>query len=69
MAVNTLTANYEYSRSNIENLLLPIKMLLFKKPKTICQIFISVLEFNLSFEHFGIKNEPHSSSLSELIDS
>ena len=29
-----LTANYEYSRSNKENLLLPIQVQLFEKPKT-----------------------------------
>ena len=30
--INSLTANYEYSRSNRENLPLPIKMKLSKKP-------------------------------------
>ena len=30
--VNTLTANYEYSRSNRENLPLPIQMKVSKKP-------------------------------------
>ena len=29
-----LTANYEYSRSNKENLPLPIQIQLFEKPKT-----------------------------------
>ena len=32
MLVNTLTANYEYSRSNRENLPLPIQIKLSKKP-------------------------------------
>ena len=31
LLVNTLTANYEYSRSNEENLPLPIQMKLSKK--------------------------------------
>ena len=34
LVVNTLTANYEYSGSNGENLPLPIQMQLSKKPKT-----------------------------------
>ena len=32
LLVNTLTANYEYSRSNRENLALPIQMKVSKKP-------------------------------------
>ena len=32
MLVNMLTANYEYSRSNRENLPLPIEIKLSKKP-------------------------------------
>ena len=32
LLVNTLTANYEYSRGNGENLLLPIQIKLFIKP-------------------------------------
>ena len=32
LLVNTLTANYEYSRSNRENLPLPIQMKVLKKP-------------------------------------
>ena len=36
---NTLTANYEYSRSNKEHLPLPIQIKLSKKPWTICWIF------------------------------
>ena len=54
-----MTTNYEYSRSNRENLPLPIQM----------QFFIAFLESTLNFEDFEIKNEPHSSSISEVIDS
>ena len=32
ICINTLTANYEYSRSNRENLPLPIQIKLSKKP-------------------------------------
>ena len=45
---NMLTANYEYSRSNRENLPLPIQMQLSEKPKTF-------LESTLNFEHFEKK--------------
>ena len=48
LLVNTLTANYEYSRSNRENLPLPIQMQLSEKPKTF-------LESTLNFEHFEKK--------------
>ena len=67
---NTLTANYKYSRSNRENLSLPIQMQLSEKPKIFCQFFIAFLESTLNFEHFETKkNESHNSSISEVIDS
>ena len=51
-AFNTLTANYEYSCSNRENLQLPIQMQLSEKPKTFCQFFIAFLESTINIEHF-----------------
>ena len=71
-----LTANYEYSRSNRENLLLPVQMHNFssisEKPKISCCIFfffsfIYFLESTLNFEHFR-KNESPSLSISKVID-
>ena len=50
--INTLNANYEYSRSNRENLPLPIQMQLSEKPKTSPGYFIAFLESTLNFEHF-----------------
>ena len=47
-----MTANYEYSRTNRENLAVPIKMQLYEKRKTFCQFFIAYLESTLNFEHF-----------------
>ena len=44
-------------------------MQLSEKPKTLSQFFTAFLESTLNFEHFEIKNEPHSSSISEVIDS
>ena len=67
--VNTLTADYEYSRHNRDNLPLPIQMQLSQKPNTFCCFFIAFLESKLNFEHFEEKNEPHSLSISEIIDS
>ena len=50
-AINTLTANYEYSRSNRENLPLPIQMHLPEKSKTFSQLLIAFLESTLNFKH------------------
>ena len=61
LLVNTLTANYEYSRSNRENLPLPIQIQLSKKPKSTFGIYIK-------FSMFWKKHEPHRSSISEVID-
>ena len=59
--LNTLTADYEYSRSNKENLQLPIQMQLSKKPKAFCN-FIAFLESTLNSEYFA-KNSPGSLSV------
>ena len=44
-------------------------MQLSKKPKTFCRNLIVFLECTLNFEHFENKNERHSLSISEIIDS
>ena len=66
--INTVTTDYEYSRGNKENLQLPIQRQLSEKLKTFSQFFIAFLKCTLNLEHFD-KNEPHSSSISEVIDS
>ena len=53
LLINKLTADYEYSRSNKENLPPPIYMQLPKKPKTFC--VIEFLESTLNLEHFEKK--------------
>ena len=63
-----MTAKYKYSRSNRENLPLPIQMQISKKLKTFCCDFIAFLESTLNVEHFE-KKEPHSLSISEIIES
>ena len=45
---NTLTANYEYFRSILENLHLPIKIKLYEKPSMFCVIFFLFLECTLN---------------------
>ena len=55
LLVNTITANFQYSCSNRQNLQLPIQMQLFGKPKIFCQVFVSILKSTLNFEHFEEK--------------
>ena len=64
---NTLTANYEYSRNNTDDLPLPVQMQLSGKLKTFSPFFIVFFESALNFKHFEKKNQPHSSSISEVI--
>ena len=47
---NTLTANYEYSRINRENLPLTIQIFLSKKPETSCDILSPFLESTLNVQ-------------------
>ena len=49
---NTLTAKYQYSCSNRDNLPLPIQTQFSKKTKIFCCNFIVFLESKLHFEHF-----------------
>ena len=44
-------------------------MELKKKPKIFCLIFIAFLESKLNFESLEKINQPHSLSISEVIDS
>ena len=53
--LNTLTANYEYSRSNTDNLPLPVQMQLSEKLETFSPFFIAFLESALTFKHFEKK--------------
>ena len=55
LLVNTLTANYEYSRSNTDNLPLPLQMQLSENLKTFASFFIAFSESALNFEHFEKK--------------
>ena len=69
LIVNTFIADEEFFRHNRENLPLPIQMQLSKKPKMFCCYFIAFLRSIFNFQRFENKNEPHSLSISEIIDS
>ena len=49
--LNTLTATYKYSRSNTDNLPLPVQIQLSEKLKTFYKFFIAFFESALNFEH------------------
>ena len=53
LPVNTLTANYEYSRNDTDNLQLPVQMQLSGKLKVFSWIFIASFECALNFQHFA----------------
>ena len=67
LLVKRLSANYEYSRSNRENLPLPIQMELSENPSIFWCIFFVFLEHTLNFQCSEKNNEPHRSSISEVI--
>ena len=56
MAFNTLTANYEYSCRNRENLPLPIQMQLSEKVNFFSEIFITFFGICIKFYTFFFKN-------------
>ena len=58
--VNTLTADAKCPVEDCKNLLLPIKMQLYEKPKAFSQLFLPILEFISSFKHFEKKDDCHS---------
>ena len=66
LLVKKLSANYEYSRSNRENLPLPIQMQLSENPSIFCCIFFVFLESTLNFQCSEKNNEPDRSSISEF---
>ena len=57
LLVNTLTVNYEYSRSNRDNLPLPTQMQLWEKLDTFSKLLLNFLESTLNFKHFEKRNK------------
>ena len=55
LLVDTLTANYKYSCSNIENLPLAFQMILSEKLKQFSPFLVALSESGLNFQHFEKK--------------
>ena len=69
LLVNRFTANYEYSRSSRDNLLLLGETRLSEKLNIFCEFFVPFSESTLSFEYFETRKKFYNSVISEDIDS
>ena len=67
--VNTLTAEYTYSRRNMQTFTQQVHTPLSLKQKTSSWFFIAFLKSTWNGEHFQKKGEPSSFSISEIIHS
>ena len=67
--VNTLTAEYTYSRRNMQTFTQQVQTPLSLKQKTFSGFFIAFLKSTSNGEHFQKKGESSSLSISEIIDS
>ena len=67
--VNTLTAEYKYSRRNMQTFAQQVQTPLFWKQKTFSGFFIAFLESTWNGENFQKKGESSSLSISEIVDS
>ena len=67
--VNTLTAEYTYSRRNMQTFTQQVQTPLSLKQKTFSGFFIAFLKSTGNGEHFQKKVESSSLSISEIIDS
>ena len=67
--VNTLTAEYTYSRRNMQTLMQQVQTPLSLKQKTFSGLFIAFLKSTWNGENFQKKGESSSLSISEIIDS
>ena len=70
MFLNTLTAEYKYSRRNMQTFAQPVQTPLSLKQKLFSGFFIAFLKSTWNGEHFQKKKgESSSLSISEIIDS
>ena len=69
MFLNTLTAEYNYSRRNMQTFAEPVQTPLSLKQKLFSAFFIAFLKSTWNREHFQKKGESSSLSISEIIDS
>ena len=67
--VNTFTAEYTYSRRNMQTLTQQVQTPISLKQKTFSGFFIALLKFTWNGEDFEKKGESSSLSISEIIDS
>ena len=67
--VNTLTAEYTYSRRNMQTLTQQVQTPISLKQKTFSRFFIAFPKSTWNGEHFQKKGEFSSLSISEIIDS
>ena len=67
--VNTLTAEYTYSRRNMQTFAQQVQTPLSLKQKTFSGFFIAFLKSTWNGEHFQKKVESSSLSISEIINS
>ena len=67
--VNTLSAEYTYSRRNMQTFTQHIQTPLSLKQKTFSEFFIAFLKSTWNGEHFQKKWESSRLSISEIIDS
>ena len=67
--LNTLTPNYEYSRSNKENLPLQIQVKLSIKPPSFLLFFLLIFGIYVKLPLFWKQHGRHRSNISEVIDS
>ena len=66
--VNTLTADYKYSRWNMENLWQQVSRQISRKPKTFSGFFIAFLKSMLNLEYFEKKDQCLGLSINQIIN-
>ena len=63
-----LTADYNYSRYNLEDLSQQVTRPISSKPKTFSEFFLLFLKSTLNLEYFEKKDQSHSLSITEIIN-
>ena len=66
--INTLTADYKYSRQNLEKFSQQVPMQTSLKLKNCSRFFIAFLKSALNFEYFERKDQSKSLSITEIIN-
>ena len=69
LSVNTLTAEYKYSRRNMQIFQKQFQTQLSQKRKAFSWFFIAFLKCTSRLEHFQKNGEPSNLSIPEIIDS